>query len=521
MGGLPEGWREACLADLIAPDGIFCDGDWVESKDQDPDGDVRLVQLADIGDGKFRDRSNRSLNSDTAQRLRCTFLEPGDVLVARMPDPLGRACVYPGGSRKAATVVDVRILRPGRNGVNPKWLMWAINSPQVRTQIYRYQTGSTRKRISGNNLGQVRLLVPPLAEQFRIVELIEGQLSRLDAGSVLLEAARLRGAVLQKQLTKDVIGGRRRAAEEVGDVDDLLSLLDAQVAHMAGKKRWAQIRDPDAIWTHELPSGWRWRTLGSLCVDIQYGTSAKTALKESEDDVPVIRMGNIQDGRLDLTDLKYLPSEHVDIEKTSLRDGDLLFNRTNSAELVGKSAVYSERMGAAVYASYLIRCRFAEGIEPDWVNAVVNSNFGRRYIASVVTQQVGQANVNSAKMALMPIPVPPQSEQHTALKVLRDWEAALARPQLAARVAMKRSKGLRSAILRSAFSGNLAPQDPSDEPADTLLARIAAEREAAKPARGTKRAATRPRKKASAPPSEPAPAPTSAPSNAVQQEFDL
>lgn len=257
-------------------------------------------------------------------------------------------------------------------------------------------------------------------------------------------------------------------------------------------------------------------------MDIQYGTSAKTALKEGGSDVPVIRMGNIQDGRLDLGDLKYLPAEHIDIKKTLLRDGDLLFNRTNSAELVGKSAVYSERMGAAVYASYLIRCRFAEGVESDWVNAVVNSDFGRRYIASVVTQQVGQANVNSAKMALMPIPVPPQPEQRTALKVLRDWEAALARPQLAARVALKRSKGLRSAILRSAFSGELAPQDPGDEPADTLLARIAAERESAKPARRAKRAAARPRKRAAALPSKPAPAPTSTPSTpstTVQQEL--
>ncbi len=222
---------------------------------------------------------------------------------------------------------------------------------------------------------------------------------------------------------------------------------------------------------------------------------------------------------MDLEDLKYLPAEHPDIEKTALRDGDLLFNRTNSAELVGKSAVYREAMGVAVYASYLIRCRFAEGIEPEWVNTVVNSNFGRRYIASVVSQQVGQANVNSAKMALMPIPVPSQAEQRAALKVLRDWGGALARPQRAARVAMKRSDGLRSAILRSAFSGTLAPQDSADESAAILLARIAAERDATKPARKTKRAEIL-RKRASAEKStEVLPAPTPAPLTTVQQEL--
>lgn len=84
---------EVALADLLS-DGLFVDGDWVESKDQDPDGDVRLIQLADVGDGVFRDRSSRFLTSEKAKELRCTFLEPGDVLVARMPEPLGRACIF-------------------------------------------------------------------------------------------------------------------------------------------------------------------------------------------------------------------------------------------------------------------------------------------------------------------------------------------------------------------------------------------------------------------------------------------
>ncbi|ANO14592.1 hypothetical protein BAB77_12585 [Mycobacteroides abscessus] len=101
---------EVALADLLS-DGLFVDGDWVESKDQDPDGDVRLIQLADVGDGVFRDRSSRFLTSEKAKELRCTFLEPGDVLVARMPEPLGRACIFPGVGQPAVTAVDVCIIR--------------------------------------------------------------------------------------------------------------------------------------------------------------------------------------------------------------------------------------------------------------------------------------------------------------------------------------------------------------------------------------------------------------------------
>src|SRR4051794_9159637 len=93
---LPSGWAWATLDELIGPAGVFTDGDWVESKDQDPSGGVRLTQLADVGEGDFRDRSDRWMTRERADALGCTFLQNGDVLIARMPDPLGRACLYPG-----------------------------------------------------------------------------------------------------------------------------------------------------------------------------------------------------------------------------------------------------------------------------------------------------------------------------------------------------------------------------------------------------------------------------------------
>lgn len=84
---VPEMLKEQTLAELLE-DGLFVDGDWVETKDQDPNGQVRLIQLADIGDGVFRNRSSRFLTIDKANKLGCTFLQAGDVLVARMPEPV-------------------------------------------------------------------------------------------------------------------------------------------------------------------------------------------------------------------------------------------------------------------------------------------------------------------------------------------------------------------------------------------------------------------------------------------------
>ena len=111
VDGLIDDGVEHLAIGSLAGHGFFSDGDWVESKDQDPEGDVRLTQLADVGVGVFRDRSNRRMRTDQAMRLSCTFLKPGDILIARMPEPLGRACQVPYGIGKAVSVVDVAILR--------------------------------------------------------------------------------------------------------------------------------------------------------------------------------------------------------------------------------------------------------------------------------------------------------------------------------------------------------------------------------------------------------------------------
>lgn len=165
--------NELSLSECIGSNGIFTDGDWVESKDQDPDGEVRLIQLADIGVGSFLDKSARFLTMETAKRLRCTFLEPGDLLIARMPDPIGRACIFPGLSQSCATVVDVCVLRPDPRLLNVSYAKWMINSPRFLQKVAGFVSGSTRQRISRGNLAPLSIPLPPLDEQKRIAAILD------------------------------------------------------------------------------------------------------------------------------------------------------------------------------------------------------------------------------------------------------------------------------------------------------------------------------------------------------------
>lgn len=159
--------------DLVTANGVFSDGDWVESKDQDPNGDVRLIQLADIGVGTFIDKSNRFMTSEKAEELKCTYLEEGDILIARMPDPIGRACIFPELNTKCVTVVDICIVRPASDEIDSRWLMHLINSERFNNQILKFVTGTTRQRISKRNLAKLDVEVPPLEKQKRIAAILD------------------------------------------------------------------------------------------------------------------------------------------------------------------------------------------------------------------------------------------------------------------------------------------------------------------------------------------------------------
>ena len=165
-----DDWVETTLGE-ICTDGLFADGDWVESKDQDPEGDYRLLQLADIGDGTFLNKSDRWMNREQFNRLGCTKLEVNDVLIARMPDPIGRACLFPDGLPTCATVVDVAIVRTG-NETLQKFLALLINSSDFRTEAFSLLTGTTRQRISRGNLAKIAFAIPPTEKQLEIVNLI-------------------------------------------------------------------------------------------------------------------------------------------------------------------------------------------------------------------------------------------------------------------------------------------------------------------------------------------------------------
>jgi type I restriction enzyme, S subunit len=249
------------------------------------------------------------------------------------------------------------------------------------------------------------------------------------------------------------------------DVHPNARSVEQAIAQLSISKRRASLGDDRSdLPLPDLPDSYIVSTVGRASILLQYGTS-KRADATSSSGTPVLRMGNIQDGRLELDDLKYVSMDR-EIERLMLERGDLLFNRTNSPELVGKSAVFHDQT-PMTFASYLIRVRFApEVAEPDFVNFWINSAWGRAWARNAKTDGVSQSNINGTKLSSMPLPLPPIEEQreivHRASRMLELADTLLARAEAASRRVQRSSQ----AVLAKAFRGELTPTGDQQDVAE-------------------------------------------------------
>ena len=215
---MKKGWRTKTLGELCD---VFADGNWVESKDQSPDG-IRLIQTGNVGEGVFKDRVEKAryISEAAFKRLRCTEIFEGDCLVSRLPDPVGRSCILPDTGERMITAVDCTILRFNRKDLLPKFFNYYSQSDDYLTTVAKECTGTTRNRISRSNLGLTPVPAPPLPEQQRIVgildEAFEGlATAKANAEKNLHNARALFDSHLQAVFSQRGKGWKQKTLEEI------------------------------------------------------------------------------------------------------------------------------------------------------------------------------------------------------------------------------------------------------------------------------------------------------------------
>lgn len=175
---MKQDWEIKSISDVCLS---LDDGDWIEKKNQSAKG-IRLIQTGNIGCGEYRDKSEKAkyISEETFRTLKCTEVVAGDILVSRLPDPVGRACIVPYLSTKCITAVDCSIVKLNPKIISAKWFIYYTLSAEYKTKVIAECSGTTRDRISRKKLSVISLPIPPLAEQERIVEILDREFERID-----------------------------------------------------------------------------------------------------------------------------------------------------------------------------------------------------------------------------------------------------------------------------------------------------------------------------------------------------
>lgn len=411
---LPKAWRWESLAEL-GVGGLFVDGAWVESKDQDPSGTVRLTQLADVGAAHFRDRSNRWLLEDQAERLSCTRLQPMDILIARMPDPIARACLVPNDIGAAVTVVDVAILRVKRPDIDARYVMWAINSPEFHQRVVAKESGTTRKRISRRNLSHLLIPLPPLEEQRRIVDLLDDHLSRLSAANALLELATRRTVSLERA----ALDSFTAQAETLVPLGDLVQRVEA------GKS---------------------------------YGSASRPA---ADDEWAIIKVSAMTWGRFKPDENKVVNDVARVDPRYEIRPGDLLVSRANTSAYVGAAVLVETTRSRLLLSDKSLRLVPHRDVLPAYLHAALRAPRTRRQLSELATgTKDSMRNISQGALLKVLVPAANAEQQSRVVDQVRAFSASSIRLRAELVRARDRGGALRRSVLAAAFTGTLTADLP-------------------------------------------------------------
>ncbi|CCI28646.1 restriction endonuclease subunit S [Microcystis aeruginosa] len=343
---LPEGWKLVSLGEV----GTLINGDrgknYPSQKDFVDNG-VPFINAGHIQNGEIDFESMNFISRKRFDLLGSGKVKSGDILYC-LRGSLGKTAIIKD-IQEGAIASSLVIIRPSEQ-IRTDYFYRYLASPIGQAEIYKYDNGSSQPNLSAQSLKQYRLPLPPLEEQRRIA------------------------AILDK-----ADGVRRKRKEAIRLTEELLR---STFLEMFG--------DPVTN-----PKGWEICPMKKIVIETQYGTAEKS--QEVMGGLPILRMNNITySGEIDLNSLKWCQIPLKDEDKFTVKRGDLLFNRTNSPELVGKTAVWRSDDKFA-YAGYLIRVRFDKSkANSEYVSAFLNSAYGKRYLLEKAKPSINMSNFRGA-----------------------------------------------------------------------------------------------------------------------------
>ena len=351
---------------------VFTDGDWIESKDQSDDG-IRLVQTGNIGEGIYLEKEARAkyISEETFEKLKCTEIFPGDILVSRLPDPIGRACIIPEKEERMITAVDCTICRPNESIISKEYLCYFMRSSAYYKRLLGSVTGTTRKRISRKNLGNVELEVPSKERQMDVVE-------QLDCLVKVIESRKQ-----ELQLLDNLI--KARFVEMFGNP-------------VTNEKRWKQ------------------KLLGEITTKIGSGATPKGGKSAyQENGITLIRSMNVHNGMFEYKELAHISDEQATkLDNVVIEENDVLLNITGAS--VARSCVVPSKILPARVNQHVCIIRCKECIIPEFLNKLLIDDNYQKLLWSIAGAGATREAITKQQVESLQIIMPPVELQNEFMR---------------------------------------------------------------------------------------------------------
>lgn len=489
MSDLPSGWSRATIGDLLlrieAGKSFRC-----EPRPATP-SEWGIIKVSAMTWGAFREEENKAVPAGVDFNPDYE-INSGDILVSRAnTEAYVGAPVLVGRCRNRLLLSDKSLRLVPSDNLNSRWLYYLLSSPAVRTEISRRATGTkdSMRNISQEALASIRVQVPPLAEQDRIVAILEDHLSRVNAGSTYLNQASQYESQLRIAIYTAAVEGRLISFPQ--ETIPIANRFDAE-----RKLRWRKEHgdrvykspvEPDLDIKPFVPDSWHAVSLEAATDPvrlIQYGILMPRV--KSKGSVPYVEVKDLVGETLSGKNL-HRTSRELDeqFSKSRLAKDDVVMAVRGSYE---RSAVVPGDLEGANVSRDVVRIAPLTDLDPGYLHIYLQSAFTRRYFAHHA-RGVAVKGVNTASVRSLPIVIPSLEIQHEIVREVRRCIPAVDKISIDVSHARKRASNLRNSLLAEAFAGRLTPQDPTDEPAAIVLERIRTEQAAQLRTRRGRRAA--------------------------------
>ena len=427
LGDVPEHWRSVPIKYMALERGsLFLDGDWIESKDISSEG-IRYITTGNVGEGSYKEQGAGFISEETFHFLGCTDVYEGDVLISRLNNPIGRACVAPDLGGRVVTSVDNVIFRPDSR-FHKKFIVYLFSSDEYFRHTGNLARGATMQRISRGLLGNIRVVTPSFEEQAQIARFLDHETARIDA---LIE---------EQQRLIELLKEKRHA------------VISFSVTK--GLDPTAPMKDSGVEWLGEVPTHWTVTRIKRLAKVISKGTTPTTIGEDFQDEgVRFLKAENIFAGCV-LPEPEFFINEraHISLARSSLAEKDILV--VIAGATTGKSAVLSGEFLPANTNQAVSFIRLLDTGFSEFIQCWLSTDMVQRSI-SLNSVQSAQPNLSMEDLGEIPVPLPPPQELEFIVNYIASktsiFDALISKAESASKLLGER----RSALISAAVTGKV------------------------------------------------------------------